>query len=587
MNRPASSSRIIRSLPFLFLLYGSTGWCQTTRPASFPTGLRPLGVAVNGNYAAVANSGDNSVSIFQLNLTPQSASLTLAATVTGIPSPYGVFACGSNTFLVTSPSDNSVRLIQAPQGQIVGAAKTGLQPYAAICYKPTVGGKFTAAVSNLGDSTLTFCDLSTLQITQTVQGIPGTRGFHGIAIHQTVFGDSMAVAGTNGNIVSTFFAQFAVPHPISVFSVASSFQIVSATDNLLSIVQFSTNDLSKTNTVESYSNVPNPRDAISLYSSSVGAGWAATIGDSLWTVLSRNVTVIPGIAGANAIASFLLPEAPLANSARPALLVTSTDSNSVFVLYVPSGPPQSQFAAQSAASPLPVAPGSLASTFMTATGVSQEFNAASLPLPTSLGGVTLSMGGAWNFDWTTGQWSYSPAGSIPAALLYVGPKQINFQIPPGSPTGNILAQIQKPDGSTLLGTINVVATSPSIFTVTQNGQGQAAALNQDYSPNSVTNPALRGSVLQLYLTGAGATNIPLLPGLPADPFGNPLVLTQVQPTVTINAQPAEVLFSGMAPGFVGLWQINVRIPDSTPPGPPVPLVVTAGARSNLVTIAVK
>jgi uncharacterized protein (TIGR03437 family) len=49
-----------------------------------------------------------------------------------------------------------------------------------------------------------------------------------------------------------------------------------------------------------------------------------------------------------------------------------------------------------------------------------------------------------------------------------------------------------------------------------------------------------------------------------------------------------VQFSGMAPGYVGLWQINAQIPQSVTPGNAVPLVVTAGgATSNTVTIAVK
>jgi uncharacterized protein (TIGR03437 family) len=170
----------------------------------------------------------------------------------------------------------------------------------------------------------------------------------------------------------------------------------------------------------------------------------------------------------------------------------------------------------------------------------------------------------------------------------VGPTQINFQIPPGIPQGMFTTQIQKPDGTALVGTVEVLTTSPSIFTLSQDGQGQAAALNQDNSINSASNPAPRGSVLQLYLTGAGPTDPSLAPGEAADPFGNPLVLTQTEPTVTINARPARVLFSGMAPGYVGLWQINVEIPADTPTGPPVPLQVTAGGRSsNIVTISVQ
>jgi uncharacterized protein (TIGR03437 family) len=59
-------------------------------------------------------------------------------------------------------------------------------------------------------------------------------------------------------------------------------------------------------------------------------------------------------------------------------------------------------------------------------------------------------------------------------------------------------------------------------------------------------------------------------------------------TVTMGGQQATVRFSGMAPGYVGLWQINAQIPQTATPGNAVPLVVTAGgAASNTVTIAVQ
>jgi uncharacterized protein (TIGR03437 family) len=81
-------------------------------------------------------------------------------------------------------------------------------------------------------------------------------------------------------------------------------------------------------------------------------------------------------------------------------------------------------------------------------------------------------------------------------------------------------------------------------------------------------------VIQIFATGAGETDPPLLAGEAAAITGNPLVLTRVQPTVTIGGQTARVLFSGLAPGWVGLWQINAEIPQSTTPGPAVPLVVS-------------
>ncbi len=207
----------------------------------------------------------------------------------------------------------------------------------------------------------------------------------------------------------------------------------------------------------------------------------------------------------------------------------------------------------------------------------------------------MRLGGSLNFDLTLGSWVYSPVGSVEAPLHFVGPNQINFQIPPGIAPGDAVpAQLTRSDGITLLTTLRVVVSSPGIFTVLQNGQGQAAALNQDNSQNGNpqtilgARPAARGSVIQIFATGAGETDPPLGPGEPGPASGNPLVLTQVQPTVTIGGLSARVLFSGLAPGFVGLWQINAEVPQDVTPGPAVPMTITAGGiSSNTVTIAVQ
>jgi uncharacterized protein (TIGR03437 family) len=135
---------------------------------------------------------------------------------------------------------------------------------------------------------------------------------------------------------------------------------------------------------------------------------------------------------------------------------------------------------------------------------------------------------------------------------------------------------------------SVGSVLPGIFTLSSSGAGQAAVLNQDNSQNFATNPAARGTVIQIFATGAGATTPTLAAGTPAPASGNPLVYTQVQPTVTIGGENAAVQFSGMAPGFVGVWQINAVVPQSASPGSSVSLSVTAGGlQSNVVSIAVK
>ena len=76
----------------------------------------------------------------------------------------------------------------------------------------------------------------------------------------------------------------------------------------------------------------------------------------------------------------------------------------------------------------------------------------------------------------------------------------------------------------------------------------------------------------------------------ADGQGAPaaLVTTRADPTVTIGSQAAAVSFSGLAPGFVGLYQVNVAVPADAPSGDAIPLVLTInGVQSNTVTLAVQ
>ena len=109
-------------------------------------------------------------------------------------------------------------------------------------------------------------------------------------------------------------------------------------------------------------------------------------------------------------------------------------------------------------------------------------------------------------------------------------------------------------------------------------------MNQDASLNSAQNPTAAGTVVSIYATGLGPTDPPIVAGqAPAT-----LSTTLIRPVVTIGGAPAEVLFSGLAPGFTGLYQINARIPAGTQPGSAVPVSLSVGgAASNTVTIAVQ
>jgi uncharacterized protein (TIGR03437 family) len=116
--------------------------------------------------------------------------------------------------------------------------------------------------------------------------------------------------------------------------------------------------------------------------------------------------------------------------------------------------------------------------------------------------------------------------------------------------------------------LGVQSASPAIFTYNGSGQGQAAALNQDGSFNSASNPASRGSVFSFYLTGAGQMSPPVGDGMISGAtLSNPLFPV----VVGISNAGSSLLYAGSAPGIVaGVLQVNALMPLDSPIGCVVP-----------------
>jgi uncharacterized protein (TIGR03437 family) len=164
----------------------------------------------------------------------------------------------------------------------------------------------------------------------------------------------------------------------------------------------------------------------------------------------------------------------------------------------------------------------------------------------------------------------------PSPVQYVSPGQINFVVPFEAPTSGT-AQVAMVNASTsqVLGsgsmTMNVAA--PGFFIISPApgvtpAAGQIAALNcnivngacGDNTVNGTAHPVNPGSIIQLFLTGQGSG---LVPNAPPDGQGSSgQVTTASQPVVYIGGSQGAVQYSGLAPGYPGLWQINVQIPDS-------------------------
>jgi uncharacterized protein (TIGR03437 family) len=135
-------------------------------------------------------------------------------------------------------------------------------------------------------------------------------------------------------------------------------------------------------------------------------------------------------------------------------------------------------------------------------------------------------------------------------------------------------------------------TAPGLFTQNASGTGPGAILNQDNSLNGPGNPAAKGSVVQVYLTGEGQLSPPVATGTI---IAATLPPPQVTPApalavgVTLNGQPALYVYAGAAPDLVaGIMQLNVQIPATAPSGALRILVSIGGntSQSN-VTVSVR
>jgi hypothetical protein len=210
-----------------------------------------------------------------------------------------------------------------------------------------------------------------------------------------------------------------------------------------------------------------------------------------------------------------------------------------------------------------VAPGGLISLYGTNLQGSTSLgaaNALSEPLPITLGGTQVLVNGA------------------SAPLLYVSPGQINCQAPYETPVGTPVQVVVVANGvSSQPLMVPFSSYAPTVFlyprTATSNDPVITHADNTLVTPSS---PAQPGEVLTIWTTGAGKLNNQPLDGAGAPT--SPLATTVDTPSVTVGGASTTVQFSGLAPGFVGLLQINVQMPAvfpaSTATPPSLPLVIT-------------
>jgi uncharacterized protein (TIGR03437 family) len=173
----------------------------------------------------------------------------------------------------------------------------------------------------------------------------------------------------------------------------------------------------------------------------------------------------------------------------------------------------------------------------------------------------------------------------PAPLLSVSAGQINAIVPAAVKGGDVELQVLHDDQQSAMFPVALGRPTPSLFTLSGSGRGQAAAINSDGTLNGSANPAPKDTIVSLFGTGGGPTVRPLGDGAVA---AEALRLTG-DVRAFIAGIEADVLYAGTAPGLVsGVVQFNIRINPQTPRGSlPVKISVNGVESSAQATIAVK
>ena len=212
-----------------------------------------------------------------------------------------------------------------------------------------------------------------------------------------------------------------------------------------------------------------------------------------------------------------------------------------------------------------LAPGSMATVFGSnlAAGPVQ---ATTTTLPTSLGDT----------DSLT-------VGAAAAPLFFVSPGLINFQVPFDTPRGTVNVAVTRGGKTSAAQRVEIVPASPGIFTMNSSGQGAIVNLRGSLVDRNA--PAAPGDFVVVLCTGLGATT-PAVPTGVAVPIGT-LAVANLPVSATVGDIPATVSFAGLAPGYVGLYQVNLQIPAGVDFGDSVPLALTQnGVASNPATLAI-
>jgi uncharacterized protein (TIGR03437 family) len=215
----------------------------------------------------------------------------------------------------------------------------------------------------------------------------------------------------------------------------------------------------------------------------------------------------------------------------------------------------------------PVAPGGL----ITVEGTDlSPVNLATtqIPLPTALGDSCLTVNGT----------------IIP--LVFVSSTQINAQLP-FDVDGNAQMVLRTPGGVSDNLNFTISANAPAVFRTGVAGPDSDIPVVVRAVNNTIvtlSNPVHKGDDLTIYATGLGRTNPIVDAGLPGP--SDDLALAVVEPSVFLGNVGLPVTYAGLAPGQVGVYQINVKVPSTVPSGLQVVMTIVQGNGKTSLAVRV-
>jgi len=203
-----------------------------------------------------------------------------------------------------------------------------------------------------------------------------------------------------------------------------------------------------------------------------------------------------------------------------------------------------------------LSPGGLATLFGVSLAAGATERATAQPLPLELAGVSVIVNGTR------------------CSLLYVSDLQINFYVPQNLSGTTALITVETPDGKSETFEAPLFTYDPAIFF--DAGTNLGAVLRSGSGQKTDTVPAVPDGFVEIFATGLGPLVSP----------SRGVLLTEATVTATLNGAPIAVDYSGIAPGFIGLYQVNAKIPAGLAPGSYVLRLQVSGKESNAVNVVV-